>query len=159
PTSTNEKTFSRASEFASIVALNLKRSLPMMQKQTPPENPDAYVASLDGWQSKCVVTLRQQVRAAANLDEKIKWGHLVYLANGPVLLIRAETRRVLFGFWRGQRLKGIEPRLKPGGKYEMATLVLQEGDRIAAPVVQRLVREAVALNKTLGDPTDLGHSR
>jgi hypothetical protein len=44
----------------------------------------------------------------------------------PFLLIRAEERRVLFGFWRGQRLRGIEPRLKPGGKYEMATLELVE---------------------------------
>src|SRR5690606_36845288 len=38
---------------------------------------------------------------AAPLDESIKWGHLVYQSNGPVLLIRAEARRVLFGFWRG----------------------------------------------------------
>ena len=55
-------------------------------------------------------------------------GPLVYFANGPVLLIRAEEERVLFGFWRGQRLREIEPRLKPGGKYEMATLEFREGD-------------------------------
>ena len=62
------------------------------------------------------------------LEEAVKWGHLVYAANGPVLLIRAEDERVLFGFWRGQRLREIEPRLKPGGKYEMATLEIREGD-------------------------------
>jgi hypothetical protein len=43
-----------------------------------------------------------------------------------VLLIRAEDARVLFGFWRGKLLRAIEPRLKPGGKYEMATLELRE---------------------------------
>ena len=72
--------------------------------------------------------LRAAVAKEKALEERIKWGHLVYFANGPVLLIRAEESRVLFGFWRGQRLREIEPRLKPGGKYEMATLELREGD-------------------------------
>ena len=70
------------------------------------------------------------------------------------MLIRAEEARVLFGFWRGQRLKEIEPRLKAGGKYEMATLELREGMGIEEKVVRRLVKEGVGLNKTLGDPTD-----
>jgi hypothetical protein len=65
------------------------------------------------------------------LDEKIKWGHLVYFSNGPAFLIRAEDHRVLFGFWRGKRLRAIEPRLKPGGKFEMATLVLDATTTIA----------------------------
>jgi hypothetical protein len=69
-----------------------------------------------------------------------------------VLLIRAEEERVLFGFWRGQRLREIEPRLKQGGKYEMATLELREGGEIGAAIVRRLVEEAVALNRELGDP-------
>jgi hypothetical protein len=77
----------------------------------------------------------------------------VFFANGPVLLIRAEESRVLFGFWRGQRLRSVEPRLKPGGKFEMATLELREGDTIAPATVRRLAREAVALNERLGDPT------
>jgi hypothetical protein len=59
----------------------------------------------------------------------------------------------LFGFWRGQRLRTIEARLKPGGKYEMATLELREGTAIDAATVRRLVKKAVALNKKLGDPT------
>src|SRR5215471_10401255 len=126
----------------------------MMKKTVPAENPEAYVARLDGWRHTLVVTLRSEVRASAKLDEVIKWGHLVYSTVGPVLLIRAEDQRVLFGFWRGQRLRGIEPRLKPGGKYEMATLDLHEGDEIERAVVRRLVRKAVALNKSAGDPTE-----
>lgn len=114
--------------------------------------PDAYVAALDGWQRTCVTRLRRSVREAAELEETVKWGHLVYSATGPVLLIRAEEKRVLFGFWRGTRLQGIEPRLEPGGKYEMATLELREGDRIAATTVQRLVKAAARLDRTLGDP-------
>jgi hypothetical protein len=82
----------------------------------------------------------------------VKWGHLVYLSNGPVLLIRAEDHRVLFGFWRGQRLRAIEERLKPGGKYEMATLELHDNMTVDSATVRRLTREAVALNAALGNP-------
>jgi hypothetical protein len=130
-----------------------------MKKAVPAANPDAYVAALKGWRRECVVALRTNVGAAAKLEEVIKWGHLVYFSKGPVLLIRAEEERVLFGFWRGQRLGEIEPRLKAGGKYEMATLELREGDAIASTLVRKLVRAAVGLNDTLGDPTDAAKAK
>jgi len=124
-----------------------------MRKSVPAANPDAYVLALTGWRRDCVEMLRAAVRKTSALNEAVKWGHLVYLAHGPALLIRAEEARVLFGFWRGQRLRAIEPRLKPGGKYEMATLELHEDTEIDPATVERLVRKAVSLNKTLGDPT------
>jgi hypothetical protein len=89
------------------------------------------------------------------LEERLKWGHLVYFSNGPVLLIRAEANRMLFGFWRGQRLRTIEPRLKPGGKYEMATLELKQDTPLNQDVVRKLTAEAVRLNRDVGDPTRL----
>lgn len=125
----------------------------VMRKSTPAADPDSYVAALAGWQRASVEKLRVAVRATSPLEEVVKWGHLVYLSNGPVLLIRAEEERVLFGFWRGQRLRAIEHRLKPGGKYEMATLELRDGATISGAVVRRLTKEAVALNNSLGDPT------
>jgi hypothetical protein len=124
-----------------------------MKKMVPAANPDAYVESLDGWRLELVTMLRAAVRSVAALDEAVKWGHLVYSANGPALLIRAEDERVLFGFWRGQRLRDVEPRLKPGGMYEMATLDLREGMTIKPATARRLAREAVALNREIGDPT------
>ncbi|MEX1993078.1 MAG: DUF1801 domain-containing protein [Steroidobacteraceae bacterium] len=124
-----------------------------MKKVTPAANPDAYLRSLSGWRRRTVEALRAAIRGAATLEEGIKWGNLVYFAGGPVLLIRAEQERVLFGFWRGKRLAGIEPRLKPGGKYELATLELREGIGIEAATVRRLTRAAVALNRKLGNPT------
>jgi hypothetical protein len=127
-----------------------------MKKTSPAPNPDAYVSSLGGWQRTCVENLRRTVLASADLEEVIKWGHLVYFSNGPVLLIRAEDHRVLFGFWRGKRLRDIEERLKPGGKYEMATIELQEGSTISDDIVRRLTKAAVNLNETLGDPTKAG---
>jgi hypothetical protein len=125
----------------------------MMKKSIPAPDPNAYLAALQGWRRECVEALRKEVLATAAVEEVVKWGHLVYSENGPVLLIRAEAARVLFGFWRGQRLLTIEPRLKPGGKYEMATLELREGDTVAPKVIRKIVREAVALNRRLGNPT------
>jgi hypothetical protein len=124
-----------------------------MKKVKPAENPDAYIAALDGWRRDLVEKLRKAVRAAEELEEVIKWGHVVYFHNGPVLLIRAEDERVLFGFWRGKRLIEIEPRLKPGGKFELANVDLREGMTIKPEIVRRLTQEAVALNEKLGDPT------
>lgn len=130
-----------------------------MKKSVAAQSPDAYVESLDGWRRPLVDTLRKAVRSAGALEERIKWGHLVYLHGGPVLLIRAEELRVLFGFWRGQRLRELEPRLKPGGRYEMATMVLEEADRLSAAQAKRLAVAAIALNQRLGDPTQLSDPR
>ena len=124
-----------------------------MRKGAPlPADPDAYVASLSGWQQRRVEDLRTAVRQLEGIDEVVKWGHLVYLTNGPAVLIRAEEARVLVGFWRGQRLRHIEPRLKPGGKYEMATLVLSEDSQVDPAAIAALGREAARLNEMLGDP-------
>ena len=129
-----------------------------MKKTRPAANATEYLAALSGWRQDMVARLRAAALTCKGLEEAIKWGHLVYLANGPALLIRAEDARVLFGFWRGQRLRQIEPRLKPGGKHEMATLDLREGDRISAAQAQRLVKAAVELNRTLGDPTRIARA-
>ncbi len=125
----------------------------MGKMSTSATNGAEYLALQRGWRKKIASTLRFTVRSAAKFDETIKYGHLVYFANGPVLYIRAEESRVLFGFWRGQRLQSIEPRLKGGGKYEMATLEILEGMPVSLAIVRRLAREAAALNKKLGDPT------
>lgn len=124
-----------------------------MRKVPPAENPDAYVANLCGWQRDCVTRLRAAVLRGGALEEVIKWGNLVYFANGPIAVIRAEETRVLFGFWRGKRLVEIEPALKPSGKYEMATIQIGEGPAISPAKVARLIRAARLLNETLGDPT------
>ena len=68
-------------------------------------------------------------------------------------MIHAEAARVLLGFWRGQRLRDLEPRLRPGGKYEMATAQPRSGERIAPATVRRLTLAGARLNAELGDPT------
>lgn len=124
-----------------------------MEKSVAAENPDAYVAALSGWHKELVEALRALVLSAGKLEEVIKWRHLVYFSNGPVLLIRAEEERVLFGFWRGQRLRELDERLKPGGKYEMATITFDSNGKINPAHIKKLVKAAIGLNKELGDPT------
>lgn len=130
-----------------------------MKKSVAAQSPEAYVAALSGWQRRYVEALRWTVVNASPLQEVIKWGHLVYFSNGPVLLIRAEEGRLLFGFWRGQRLRSVEPRLKPGGKFEMATLELIERTPLEQATVIELVKEAVALNASRGDPRNIKATR
>jgi hypothetical protein len=127
--------------------------MPPMKKVVPAPDPATYLLTLVGWQKRLVVSLRTAVLEAAKLEERIKWGHLVYFSNGPVLLIRAEETRVLFGFWRGKRLVDLEPRLIPGGKFELATMALTPGGEVDPQVAKKLVKTAVALNAKLGDPT------
>ena len=115
--------------------------------------PDEYIQCLSGWQQAYAAALRFVVKdSALAAEERLKWGHIVYFLNGPVLLIRAEPTRVLFGFWRGKRLRHIEPRLKPGGNYEMATLELREGTPLLQATVTQLAEQAFALNRSLGNP-------
>lgn len=124
-----------------------------MKKSAPAESPDAYVAALTGWRKTLVESLRRSTLGAGALEERIKWGHLVYFSNGPVLLIRAEESRVLFGFWRGKRLRHLDDRLRPSGKYELANMVFVEGDQAIPARIKDLVKAAIDLNHQLGDPT------
>jgi hypothetical protein len=125
----------------------------MMRKGPLPASPDEYVQSIGGWQRNRVDMLRDIALGVGDSEETVKWGHLVYMANGPAFLIRAEDHRVLFGFWRGKRLLDIEPRMTGTGKYEMKTLDLREDSVIDPVVAARLVREAIRLNHTVGNPT------
>ena len=126
----------------------MKRSGPL------PASPAEYVQSITGWQRTRVDMLRAIAAKVGDADETVKWGHLVYVANGPAFLIRAEDHRVLFGFWRGKRLLDIEPRMTGTGKYELKTLDLREETPIDPVVAEQLIREAIRLNRTVGNPAE-----
>ncbi len=116
------------------------------------ESPDAYVAALSGWQRERCEMMRAAIMGAASFEETIKWTNLVFLANGPCILIRAEEHRVLLGFWRGKRLRGLEPRIKASGKYELGNLVMTAATEVTPEHVARLAAEAFRLNAELGNP-------
>ena len=115
-------------------------------------NPDAYIAALSGWQLERCIMLRAAIMRAAAFDETIKWTNLVFMANGPCILIRAEEHRVLLGFWRGKRLRGLEPRIKASGKYELGNLVMTQATEVTPETVETLAAEAFRLNAELGNP-------
>ena len=127
----------------------------MMRKGPLPASPDEYVQSIGGWQRERIDFLREIARRVGGSQEIVKWGHLVYMTDGPTFLIRAEDDRVLFGFWRGKRMMDIEPRMVGGGKYELRTLHLFEDMKIDAAVAETLIRESTSLNASLGNPTKL----
>ncbi len=116
------------------------------------ESPDAYIAALSGWQLERCKMMRAAILGAAPFEETIKWTNLVFMANGPCILIRAEEHRVLLGFWRGKRLRGVDPRIKASGKYELGNLVMTETTEVTADEVARLAVEAWRLNIELGNP-------
>ena len=117
------------------------------------DSPDDYIAALSGWQLERCRMMRAAIMAAAPFEETIKWTNLVFMANGPCILIRAEAHRVLLGFWRGKRLCNLEPRIKASGKYELGNLVLTEASDVTAGQVSKLATEAFRLNAELGNPT------
>jgi hypothetical protein len=116
-------------------------------------SPDAFVADAGPWQRPLVMALRAAIQQGGPFEEGIKWGNLVFRAGGLCMLIHVEDHRVLLGFWRGKRLREIEPRIKASGKYELGNITLREGDEISGEQVTRLARAAAALNIALGDPT------
>jgi hypothetical protein len=116
------------------------------------ETPDAYIAALSGWQLDRCTMMRAAIMAAAPFEEVIKWTNLVFMANGPCILIRAEEHRVLLGFWRGKRLRELDPRIKASGKYELGNLVMTEAIEVTAERVTTLAAEAFRLNAELGNP-------
>jgi len=75
----------KAPAIASQLAQARSRREPQvpMKKEAPAANPDAYIASLRGWRRRYAEALRGAVLDAAPVQERIKWGHLVYFSNGP----------------------------------------------------------------------------
>ena len=94
---------------------------------------------------------RLQARARAELIVSTQMDVLAHAQ--LILTVTSALHDVIFGFWRGRSLRSIEPRLKPGGKYEMATLELVEGTPLLQATVSQLAKRAAELNGSLGNPT------
>lgn len=124
-----------------------------MMKGVAAANPDAYVEKLSGWQRERVEMLRAAVNAGGDFEETIKWTNLVFLLNGPCIVIRAEERRVILAMFRGKRLTQLDPRIKPSGKFELANLVITEEAKIDPAMIVEMAGAAAALNLEYGNPT------
>jgi hypothetical protein len=112
-----------------------------------------YAAGLGDWRSDVVLALRDLVREAApEAKEAIKWAQPVYEENGPFCYIRAFKNHVNFGFWRGVDLPD-EAGILEGSGEKMRHVRVTGLEDIREDVFQDLVRAAVALNHSKGDPT------
>ena len=114
---------------------------------------DEYVASLGSdWRSETVASLRKVVDAAApEGSSTIKWAQPVWESNGPFAYVKAFQSSVNIGFWRGTQLEDRNGILEGEGE-RMKHLTLREGDAIPADELAGFVRQAVELNRELGNP-------
>ncbi|HEX7180903.1 MAG TPA: DUF1801 domain-containing protein [Thermoanaerobaculia bacterium] len=113
---------------------------------------DEYIAGLEPWQAEIASALRKLVREAEpDLAEVVKWGQPVFEAGGPVCYIKPFKSHVNFGFWRGAELQDPEGLLEVGGS-KMGHVKLKEKGEIRKKAFQELVRQAVDLNRRLGNP-------
>ena len=114
---------------------------------------DEYVAGLAGWQAEAVTAIRQLVREAApTATEAYKWAQPVYEKNGPFAWIKAYNSYINFGFWRGSQLTDPKSLLLGDGDRMRHVKITSLAD-LNAPALKRFVKEAVKLNRELGNPT------
>jgi len=114
---------------------------------------DAYIGGLSDWRGEVVAAVRALIREAApDATEAIKWAQPVYELNGPFAYVRAFTSHVNFGFWRGADLAD-KHKLLVGTGTTMRHVTLSSAADLRDDAFKELVRNAVRLNRTLGDPT------
>ncbi|MGD2105352.1 MAG: DUF1801 domain-containing protein [Anaerolineae bacterium] len=114
---------------------------------------DGYIAGLGDWRADVVSRLRDLItEAAPNASESIKWAQPVFEDNGPFSYVKAFKNHVNFGFWRGVDLTD-EVGVLEGSGEKMRHVKLNSIEDIQEDVFRELVREAVALNRSKGDPT------
>jgi hypothetical protein len=119
----------------------------------PTKTVDDYIASLNGWQADAVAALRRLIREAApDAVESIKWAQPVYEDNGPFCYIKAFKSHVNFGFWRGVDIPDPQGLLQGSGD-KMRHVRLTRVEDIQTDAFRDMVRSAVRLNRTKGDPT------
>ena len=118
-----------------------------------PGSVDDYMAALPDWQRRLANELVESVmQAAPSLTQAIKWGQPVFESNGPVCYIKGHKNHLTFGFWRGAALMEIDDRLETSGE-KMAHMKFTEESKLVKSKIKKLVKAAVELNRTLGNPT------
>jgi hypothetical protein len=91
-------------------------------------------------------------QAAPDATLSIKWGQPVFEQSGPMVFIKVAKAHVTLGFWRGAEL---DDGTLEGGDV-MKHLKIRALSEIDEPRITRLMRKAVELNRTKGDPTKRG---
>jgi hypothetical protein len=118
-----------------------------------PSTVDAYIDGLDRERAELVRRLRHLVLATVpDSEEAMKWAHPTYATVGPFCYIKAFPRYVNLGFWRGAALDDPAGVVRSGGE-KMGHIRVTSTDDIRVSVFRKLIRQAAALNRELGDPS------
>jgi hypothetical protein len=108
---------------------------------------------LDGWQAQVAAVLIDLVRRAApEATLAIKWAQPVFDDHGPFAYVKPAKAHLTFGFWRGADLHDPKRLLETSGS-RMAHMKLQGPDDVDAAAIVALVKQAVRMNRSEGDPT------
>lgn len=111
-----------------------------------------YIAGLPEWQANLAEEILKTVLSASPaLVPVIKWAQPVFEANGPVCYIKGHKNHLTFGFWRGTSLMELDDRLETSGD-KMAHIKFTDGMSLQNGKIKKLVKAAVELNRTLGNP-------
>jgi hypothetical protein len=114
---------------------------------------EAYAKQLGDWRGEVVLELDALVRRAApGAIGSIKWAQPVYESNGPFAYVKAFTKAVNFGFWRGSDLSDPDGRLEGSGD-RMRHMKIRSPEDVDRARFDAWVKEAVELNASRGDPT------
>ena len=115
-------------------------------------SPDDWLEDAGIWQRQVIDKLIAAITQAEDFELAIRYGNLFFFHHGQCIVIRHEEERVILGFFRGKRLLATQPRLKPGGKYELANIVLTQQSCDVPENLTELALQAARLNEQLGDP-------
>jgi hypothetical protein len=119
--------------------------------KSPSQLIDARIAELDDWRGKMLGRLRDLVKAAdPGIVEEWKWGVPVWSHDGLISTGEVYKSVVKMTFAKGASLKD------PSGLFNSSlegntrrAIDFREGEKIDEKALKALVREAVALNKTM----------
>ena len=114
---------------------------------------DDYVKGLGDWRGQVVGEIDALVRKAApNATGSIKWAQPVYEQEGPFAYVKAFSKSVNFGFWRGVDLSDPNGLLEGTGD-RMRHVQIRTPEDVDKEQFAAWVKEAVTLNTAKGDPT------
>lgn len=113
---------------------------------------DEYAKGLGDWRGEIVGELDALIRQAApKATGSIKWAQPVYEQDGPFAYVKAFSKTVTFGFWRGADLTDTDGRLEGTGD-RMRHVKIGAPEDVDKAAFAAWVKEAVELNTAKGDP-------
>ena len=120
-----------------------------------PGSVDHYLATLEDWQSLAISKLRRIITSAASdIKEKLLNSVPAYESGGPCCSIKTLKNQVRLEFWRGEELSGKYGILAGNGNGNgKRHIKISSTDDIHEKLFTEIVKTAVKLNKTLGDPS------